>query len=232
MDSFKPANVAAIGATSAAPGPLGRGVPGQLAERDSSSAYETSAVVDRVDIGPLSLPGALQILIAEGREALAAELPVLPLPPSGSPMPQSPEPAAYRLVELYLQAVSVDEEAVPEARDWLARLARVDASTDAGFERALQVVSAWREVTPAVIGSLQEARGMMASVLATDEASASQADMGGLANGLRDPFNPAWLLRPEWSRLAPRLDRWRRLRRKMRRSALDPDARDPAPSYI
>ncbi len=231
MDVSKPASIASIGATPAAPGSSWRTVPGRAGEQDSESADEASAAGDRVDIGPLSLPGALQILIAEIREALAAELPVLPPAPSSSQAPQGTDPAAQRLVELYLQAVSSADERLPEGKNWLARLAGIDASVETGFERALQVVSAWREVTPAVIASLQEARGLLASALATDEAIGNPADMGGSATGLRDPFNPAWLLRPEWLRLAPRLDRFRRLRRKMRRSALDPDARDPTLPY-
>jgi hypothetical protein len=231
MDVFKRASIASIGATSAAPGPLGRGVPGQTAARDFASANETSAALDRVDIGPLSLAGALQILIAEVREALAADLPVSPSSPSSSYAPQGPDLAAHRLVELYLQAVSVDEGREPETGDWLARLERIDACTDAGFARALQVVGAWREVTPAVIASLQEVRGLVASALAMDESIGNAPDVGVLATGVRDPINPAWLLRPEWLRLAPRLDRFRRLRRKMRRSVRDPDARDPTLPY-
>jgi len=231
MDVSKSATIASIGAAPAAPGSSWRTVPRRAGEQDSGGADEASAAGDRVDIGPLSLPGALQILIAEVREALAAELPCLPLPPSSSQAPQGPDPAAQRLVELYLQAVSVDEEGV-QAGDWLARLARVDASTDHGFERALQVVSAWHDVTAAVIASLHEVREIMASVLAADEASVGDpGDLGGLATGLRDPFNPVWMLRPEWLRLAPRLDRLRRLRRKIRRSAPDPDARDATLPY-
>jgi hypothetical protein len=220
MDIAKSAN-ASIAAIPAIQGSSGRTVQGQTAEQDSGSANETSAVVDRVDIGPLTLPAALQILLAEVRAALVAELPGLPfrplpshLQPNANP-PLSPDHAAQRLVELYLQAVSVaagsvDEEPAPEAREWLTQLARVDAASDAGFERALQVASGWRDVTPAVIASLQEARGIMLGALATDEA-----------------IDPAWLMRPEWLRLAPRLDRFRRLRRKLRGFLLDPDVQDP-----
>jgi len=191
-----------------------------------------SALLDRVDIGPLSLPGALQILLAEVREALVAELPVVTLPASRSNPPQSPDQAAHRLVELYLQALGVDDETETEvglgseAGVWLARLARVEAATDRGFERALQVVGDWREVTPLVLASLQEARTAMGSALTMDELP------GTLEwDGSRDPFNPAWWSRPDWVQLAPRLDRFRRRRRRLRESALERDAQDsPRPS--
>lgn len=222
MDIAKPATVASIAASSATPGPFGRTGPGQTIEQDFGSAKETIAVFDRVDIGPLSLPGALQILLAEVREALAAELPVLPLPPYGLNPPQNPDQAAHRLVELYLQAVTPEEQTERAAGEWLAQLARVDAAADKGFERALQVVTEWREVTPPVIASLQEARGMMVSALTMDE-------LPGVLDlaGSRDQFNPAWLLRPDWLTLAPRLERFRRRRRKFRKSAPEPDASDP-----
>ena len=73
-----------------------------------------------------------------------------------------------------------------------------------GMERALAIVTQWRDVPAAAVDAVKETRLLFLSALSDDLP------------------NPLWL-RPEWLGLAPVLQRFRRRRRIARRRLTDPD---------
>jgi hypothetical protein len=156
-------------------------------------------VADRVDIRPLDVSGALQILLAEARAAFD----FLEISPSLSdpPIADSPTQAAHQLVEMVLQAIPDD---APIASELITALERSNNALQLGFDRAMGVVSGWRNATPAAVESIKETRQWVSSALGDDAQ------------------NKIWL-RPEWLGLAPHLERLRRRRRLARRRLLDPD---------
>jgi hypothetical protein len=195
------------------------------AERGAPPPSAAAPALDRADIKPLDVPGALQILVAEVRAAF--EL-LLTAADTANPADagnaaaagnaaytanagtaatanlDGPVPAARVLVQMVLQALpdTTDDNA------WSAVLTRVEAALQSGIQRATDVVSAWRDVSPAVMESTKESAGLALQLLG-DESR-----------------NPLWL-HPEWSGLRPHLARLRRRRRKHRRRLTDPD-HDPA----
>lgn len=116
------------------------------------------------------------------------------------PNVDSPASAARVLVEMMLQALpaSADEAA------WHEALPQADAALQSGVQRALEVVSAWRDVPPIVVQMTRESVGLALQVLGDD------------------PKNPLWLS-PEWLTMTPRLARFWRRRRVLRRRLTDPD---------
>jgi hypothetical protein len=74
----------------------------------------------------------------------------------------------------------------------------------AGVQRALDAVSAWLDVTPAVLDATKEAGSLALRLIA------------------EEPPYPSWPP-PEWLGMAPRLTRLWRRRRALRRRLLDPD---------
>jgi hypothetical protein len=110
-----------------------------------------------------------------------------------------PVPAARAMVDLVLS--SLPETFEPEA--WSVLLPRVDLALQSGVQRALDAVSVWRDVPPAVVEAAQQS-GNLALALSLDE-----------------PIYP-WPP-PEWLRMAPRLGRLWRRRRFLRRRLVDPD---------
>lgn len=156
-------------------------------------AVEIAAPPDRADIRPLDISSALQILLAEVHAGLD-----LPL---NAAMPAAPEQAARVLLEIFLQGLPEDPRNVPA---WSSALLRTEAAILSGMERAISIVTQWRDVPPAVADAVKEARAQFVSAL--DE----------------DPHNPLWL-RPEWLGLAPLMQRFRRRRRNARRRLVDPD---------
>jgi hypothetical protein len=159
------------------------------------------AAVDRADIRPLSVTAALQILITEVLDQLS--LLTLPAPAQGQP--DSPDDAALRLVNLFLQSLPASDE---DAQGFLAAYDIQRAGLELGIERALGVVAAWRDVPRESVDALGTARTMVLAALADD---APGATLG------------PWAMRTEWLALAPRIDLLRRRRRRARRRLLDPD---------
>ena len=162
---------------------------------------------DRIDIQPLDLVAALQILIAEVRTELV--LPVDAWQPQNPPQPQNPTQTAQHptqtaqlIIHLLLEAVR--DDAGDPAR-WSAASTRIDAVLQSALDRAVEVVAAWRNVPHAVVDAARETRALVAAQL-SDE-----------------PPSPLWL-RPEWLRLAPRIQRYWRRRRLARRGLTDPDS--------
>jgi hypothetical protein len=176
------------------------------AEQGSSPTVNTAPPADRADIRPLDVLGALQILLAEVRASLDAillkALPAAANTPSAAPA-QSPQQASRELVEMFLRAVPEDDS---DPAAWTAAVARAETALQTSVEAALATISAWRDVPPAVVDAAKEARTLVFSALADE------------------PQNPLWL-RPEWLGLAPRIQRFWRRRRHLRRRLSDPDYR-------
>jgi hypothetical protein len=163
------------------------------AGQGSGMAATIAPTADRADIRPLDIAGALQILLAEVRAGLD-----LPLESS---IAQAPDQAACQIVALLVHALPEDAGNAPA---WTAALVRVEAAIQSGFDRALTVVTQWRDVTPAVADSVEETRTQFFSALEGESP------------------NPLWV-RPEWMGLVPALNRFRRRRRNARRRLSDPD---------
>ncbi len=164
------------------------------------AAAPPGALHERVDIQPLDVAAALQILIAEVRTEL--QLPV------GALQVQGPSHAAQAVIHLLLDAMPAD---VTEPARWLAASNGVEAVVQSALDQAVESIAAWRNVPHAVVEVAREARGLVA------------------AQWSDEPQSPLWL-RPEWQWLAPRIRRHWRRRRHARRGLTDPDSLDPGGS--
>jgi hypothetical protein len=179
-----------------APAPAVRAETAAMTGQESMAATDVAPAADRADIRQLDVSGALQILLAEVRAGLdlAADTAV-------AQGPIDPVQAVRQLVDMFLQAMP-DDASDPPA--WTAALVNAEAAMQSGTERALIVVSQWRDVAPPVVDAVKEARVLFLSALADDLQ------------------NPLWL-RPEWLGLGPPFERFRRRRRNARRRLTDPD---------
>jgi hypothetical protein len=186
--------------------PAARAGTATATEQGSQTPPNVAPPTDLVDIRPLDIPAALQILLAEARVALDLALQAAIVPgrantPAPAIFTASPVQAARALVEMFLQAVPVDAQDPPV---WEAILARVETAFQSSVDGAVNAVAAWRDVPAVVTAAATETRQLVFSVLAGD----SQ--------------NPVWL-RPEWAGFAPRIQRFWRRRRQVRRRLTDPD---------
>jgi hypothetical protein len=180
------------------------------------SSATAAPTADLLDIRPLDISGALQILLAEVRAALDLQLGAEITPgaitssaataTTAGAIAQSPDQAARQMVEMFLQALPEDASDAPA---WTAALVRADAALQSSIEEAVGVVTQWRDVPAAVVDAVADARALFFAALGDE------------------PLNPIWL-RPEWVGLAPVLQRLRRRRRNARRRLTDPDY--PTPS--
>jgi hypothetical protein len=123
---------------------------------------------------------------------------------------ESPAQAVRALLQMVLQALpdetasSLESNAPGNAPAWSAALTRVDDALQAGLDRAVGAVTAWRDVPASVVDAAKETRASVFAILGDD------------------PQNPIWL-RPEWAGLAPRYERFWRRRRFVRRHLTDRD---------
>jgi hypothetical protein len=200
---------------------LGAGAAAPSAATTASSAPNVStalaAVADRLDIQPLDVATALQILIAEVRAGLPL-LPDVSLPepmlgvadvaagarlsmPSMLTLLSSPAQAAPLLMRSFLQAVP---EEIGNPAAWSATVTQLEVTLQSALDRAVSTVEQWPDVTQAVVDAARETRTLV---------------MGQLGDG---PPSPLWL-RPEWIWFSPHIDRFRRRRRLGRRDLTDPD---------
>jgi hypothetical protein len=172
---------------------------------------------DRVDIQPLTVTSALQILISEVRAGL--QVPVA----APAPAAQSAVQSAQIVLDLLLQSLPAEPGAPgvvtpgvatpgvatsAVAPDDAVAVAAADAALGAALDRAIATVEVWRHVPHAVVEAAREARGLIAAML-NDE-----------------PPSALWG-RPEWEWLAPRIQRYWRRRRPGRRSTAWPTLSDP-----
>jgi hypothetical protein len=177
-----------------------------LTEQESQSPASIVPMADRADIRPLDVSAALQILLAEVRAAL--DLPLDSTLTQGALMQgsqgtiwQSPVQAARELVDMFLQELPEDAADAPA---WSAALVDVETAMQSSMQRAIDVVAVWREVPAVVVDAVKETRALFFTALG-DESQ-----------------NPLWL-RPEFMGLGPKLQRFWRRRRNMRRRLIDPD---------
>jgi hypothetical protein len=186
--------------------PSARAGTATLTEQGSQSPASIVPMADRADIRPLDVSAALQILLAEVRAALDLTLDATLTQGaitqgSQGALAQSPVQAARELVDLFLKELPEDATDAPA---WTAALVQVETAMLSSMERAIDVVAVWRDVPPAVVDAAKETRALFFAVLGDE------------------PQNPLWL-RPEWMGLGPRLQRFWRRRRNMRRRLTDPD---------
>jgi hypothetical protein len=176
--------------------PTVRAETAAMTGQDLPPAADIAPPADRAEIRPLDVPAALQILLAEVRAGLglAADAAV-------AQGPVGPLQTARALVEMFLQALP-DDASDPAA--WTAALVHVETAMQSSIERAISVVSQWRDVPPPVPDAVKEAHVLYLSALGDDLQ------------------NPLWL-RPEWMALSPLFRRFRRRRRNARRRLTDPD---------
>ena len=192
-------------------------------QQQSSVLLSSSATplvpLDTVDIQPLDAIGALQILIAEVREALSLALDS-PQPAGAglnvAPSAQTAAQAPQQLLQLFLQAVpqdmlvdrGADDEqqrlaGAPNSSAWTAAATQLENALSLALDKGVAAVEAWRAVPQAVVDDVKQTRAVVLSMLTADS-------------------NAEWL-RPEWLGLAPRIERYRRRRRAARKRLTNPD---------
>ena len=166
--------------------------------QDLPAAADIAPTADRADIRPLDISAALQILLAEARAGfgLAADAPVAQGPAGAF----GPVQTVRALVEMFLQALP-DDASDPPA--WTAAVLQAETVMRSSIERAISVVTQWRDVPPPVPDAVKETHVLYVTVLGDDLQ------------------NPLWL-RPEWMAFSPLYQRFRR-RRAARRRLTDPD---------
>jgi len=195
------------------PAEMSKTVDGGLTGTESrtQSSRTISPPGDLADIRPLDVAGALQILLAEVRAALesaleqavgrgASSLPRSAIAQAGDAAPD-PVQSAHEIVRMFLQSIPED---AGNAQAWNGTLMRVEAGIQSGMDRALEIVTQWRDVPAAAMGAVNEARAFVQRALGEEH------------------LNAIWL-RPEWLGLAPAYQRFRRRRRIARRRLSDPD---------
>jgi len=173
--------------------------PARATETDLQSPVSVAPAADRANIRPLDVPAALQILIAEVRASF--ELLDWNVGSDANMVADSPSLGARAVVQLFLQTIPMD---APNAEGWTAAAANAEGLLQAGLDRGIAAIAAWRDVPPIVIDAAKEAHALIFSAVS------------------EDTQNPVWL-RPEWAGFAPRLERFWRRRRLARRGLTDPD---------
>ena len=113
----------------------------QPGEPGSPSAGHIATIADRADIRPLDVPAALQILLAEVRAAFELQA-LLIGGEGGGENVDSPTQAARVMVDMAVQSLP-DEASVPV---WTVELMRMETALQSGLQRAVDAVSAWRDV--------------------------------------------------------------------------------------
>ena len=182
------------------PGAAARSATAPPSESGSQRTANAAPIADHADIRPLDTPAAMQILLAEVRAAF--ELQAIAMGDDASEAVNSLPQAARALLQMVLHAMPDETASMPA---WNAALARAETALQAGLDRGIDAVTAWRDVPLIVVDAAKEVRTLVFSTLGDD------------------PQNPAWL-RPEWAGLAPRLERFWRRRRRARRQLSDPDS--------
>jgi hypothetical protein len=192
-----------------APGTGSAGAPSSAPEPGAQPPARTAAIADRADIRPLDIPAALQILLAEVRASFELQA-ILMDGDTGGAGAESSNQAVRVLLHMVLQSLPDETASSPEwntpgnAAAWSAARLRVDDALQAGLDRAISAVTAWRDVPASVVDAAEQTRTLVFAILNDD------------------PQNPIWL-RPEWAGLAPRFERFWRRRRFVRRHLTDPD---------
>jgi hypothetical protein len=171
----------------------------------SPPAVPVAPPLDRANIRPLDIVGALQILLAEVKAELDLRLldatPLDSAARQDNDSAQNPVQAARELVEVFLLVMPDDAS---DAGAWTAALVRVESGFQSSVNRAVETISVWRDVPQPVLEAAKETRALAFSAL-NEEAQ-----------------NSVWL-RPEWVALAPKMQRFWRYRRRARRRLSDPD---------
>jgi hypothetical protein len=174
------------------------------------STAPAAPLADRLDIQPLDLAAALQILIAEVRTELALSV-ELSVPADVSVM-QSAAVAPQTIVQMFLQALPAAPHDMTEMAAWMGAVIRAEATLQVALDQGVAAVTTWRDVPQAVVDGAAQTRAVILGALTTDLP------------------NPLWL-RPEWLGLAPAIHSYRRRRSSAARRLRDPDLNGRADDF-
>ena len=113
------------------------------------------------------------------------------------PVQLGPATAPFTVIQMMLQRLPAEESQRPA--EWLNTATQVEGLVRTAMDKAVDAVTVWRDVPPAAVAVVIDARTLVLAAL--DENSP----------------NPLWLM-PEMMCILPRLQRYWRLRRRLRRS--------------
>ena len=142
--------------------PIIDGAPGANPAPDVQNATVRQGVVppplaDRTDIRPLTLPAALQILLAGMFDDWTLPLPAM--------MPDNPVGVAMLIVHTFLQAVPTTD-AAPQV--FSAVHDQLVANLEQGVDRAHAVVAAWHDVPRDAVNAVRETRVIVFAAFGED----------------------------------------------------------------
>jgi hypothetical protein len=113
------------------------------------------------------------------------------------PVQLGPATAPFTVIQMMLQRLPAEESQRPA--EWLNTATQVEGLVRTAMDKAVDAVTVWRDVPPTAVAVVIDARTLVLAAL--DENSP----------------NPLWLM-PEMMCILPRLQRYWRLRRRLRRS--------------
>jgi hypothetical protein len=113
------------------------------------------------------------------------------------PVQLGPATAPFTVIQLMLQRLPAEESQRPA--EWLNTATQVEGLVRTAMDKAVDAVTVWHDVPPNAVAVVVDARTVVLAAL--DE----------------DSPNPLWLM-PEMMCILPRMQRYWRLRRRLRRS--------------
>jgi hypothetical protein len=113
------------------------------------------------------------------------------------PVQLGPATAPFTVIQMMLQRLPAEESQRPA--EWLNTATQVEGLVRTAMDKAVDAVTVWRDVPPTAVAVVIDARTLVLAAL--DE----------------DSPNPLWLM-PEMMCILPRMQRYWRLRRRLRRS--------------
>jgi hypothetical protein len=113
------------------------------------------------------------------------------------PVQLGPATAPFTVIQMMLQRLPAEESQRPA--EWLNTATQVEGLVRTAMDKAVDAVTVWRDVPPTAVAVVIDARTLVLAAL--DENSP----------------NPLWLM-PEMMCILPRMQRYWRLRRRLRRS--------------
>jgi hypothetical protein len=113
------------------------------------------------------------------------------------PVQLGPATAPFTVIQLMLQRLPAEESQRPA--EWLNTATQVEGLVRTAMDKAVDAVTVWRDVPPNAVAVVVDARTVVLAALEEDSP------------------NPLWLM-PEMMCILPRMQRYWRLRRRLRRS--------------
>jgi hypothetical protein len=183
-------------ALTALPEPAASSLPPLAIGGAENSAPLTPLPGDSPPDGLAPWPSSNSVLLAEAA-LMNAGVRIIYTALGVPPGQLAPAAAPVTLIQMMLQRLPAEESQQPV--EWLNLATQVEGAVRSALDKAVEVVTAWRDVPPAAIAVVGDARTIVLAAL--DE----------------DPPSPLWLM-PEMMPILPRMQRYWRLRRRLRRS--------------